>query len=38
MILLGHYLSETVGVRALGAEVAARFGIPFSFIDEPTGF
>ncbi|MBN2401210.1 MAG: Nif3-like dinuclear metal center hexameric protein [Spirochaetes bacterium] len=38
VILLGHYLSETVGVRALGQETAARFGIPMVFIDEPTGF
>ena len=38
VVLLGHYLSETVGVRALGEEVAARFGIPMVFIDEPTGF
>ena len=38
VVLLGHYLSETVGVRALGDEVSARFGIPAIFIDEPTGF
>jgi dinuclear metal center YbgI/SA1388 family protein len=38
VVLLGHYLSETLGVRALGDEVAARFGIPAIFIDEPTGF
>ena len=38
VILLGHYLSEIVGVRALGDEVSARFGIPAVFIDEPTGF
>jgi dinuclear metal center YbgI/SA1388 family protein len=38
VILLGHYLSETVGVKALGEETASRFGIPMIFIDEPTGF
>jgi dinuclear metal center YbgI/SA1388 family protein len=38
VILLGHYLSETIGIRALGDEVAARFGVPAIFIDEPTGF
>jgi dinuclear metal center YbgI/SA1388 family protein len=38
VVLLGHYLSETLGVRALGDEVAARFGVPAIFIDEPTGF
>jgi dinuclear metal center YbgI/SA1388 family protein len=38
IVLLGHYLSETVGVRALGKEAADRFGIPMVFIDEPTGF
>jgi dinuclear metal center YbgI/SA1388 family protein len=38
VILLGHYLSETVGVRVLGEEAAVRFQIPLVFIDEPTGF
>ena len=38
VVLLGHYRSETIGVRALGGEVSARFGIPSLFIDEPTGF
>jgi len=38
VVLLGHYFSETIGVRALGEEASARFGIPAIFIDEPTGF
>jgi dinuclear metal center YbgI/SA1388 family protein len=38
VVLLGHYLSETIGVRALGGEASARFGVPAIFIDEPTGF
>ena len=33
----GHYGSETVGVQALGAHLAARFSIEFKFIDLPTG-
>ena len=33
----GHYVTETFGVRALGAEVERAFGIPWSFIAAPTG-
>jgi dinuclear metal center YbgI/SA1388 family protein len=33
----GHYATETVGVRALGAHLTATYGIPHSFIDHPTG-
>jgi dinuclear metal center YbgI/SA1388 family protein len=33
----GHYATETFGVRALGAEVARAFGIPWSFVAAPTG-
>ena len=33
----GHYATETVGVKALGGKVAAKFGLPWSFIDHPTG-
>ncbi|MBI4542038.1 MAG: Nif3-like dinuclear metal center hexameric protein [Gemmatimonadetes bacterium] len=33
----GHYATETVGVKALGAHLAERFQIPWSFIDHPTG-
>ncbi len=33
----GHYATETFGVRALAAQVAARFRIPWEFIDHPTG-
>ncbi|MFI5208261.1 MAG: Nif3-like dinuclear metal center hexameric protein, partial [Gemmatimonadales bacterium] len=33
----GHYATETVGVRALGEHLALRFGLPWSFIDHPTG-
>jgi len=37
LILAGHYASETVGVQALGAHLAERFGLPFEFFDHPTG-
>ncbi len=33
----GHYATETLGVRALGALVAERFGVPWEFVDVPTG-
>jgi dinuclear metal center YbgI/SA1388 family protein len=37
VIAAGHYASETPGVHAVMAEVAARFGIQTEFIDLPTG-
>ena len=33
----GHYATETFGVKALAAQVSKKFGIPFEFIDCPTG-
>ena len=33
----GHYATETFGVRALAAHLGARFGVPWEFIDHPTG-
>lgn len=33
----GHYLTETVGVKALAEHIAERFQLPWSFIDHPTG-
>ncbi|HXQ28458.1 MAG TPA: Nif3-like dinuclear metal center hexameric protein [Gemmatimonadales bacterium] len=33
----GHYATETLGVKALSAHLAARFGIPWTFLDHPTG-
>jgi dinuclear metal center YbgI/SA1388 family protein len=33
----GHYATETWGVRALGAWLETRFGLPWEFIDHPTG-
>ena len=33
----GHYATETWGVKALAAHLEERFGIPWEFIDAPTG-
>jgi dinuclear metal center YbgI/SA1388 family protein len=33
----GHYATETFGVKALAEHLAAKFGVPWSFIDHPTG-
>ena len=33
----GHYATETFGVKALAAHLGARFGLPWEFIDHPTG-
>ncbi|MFT4175706.1 MAG: Nif3-like dinuclear metal center hexameric protein [Luteolibacter sp.] len=33
----GHYATETFGVKALAEELSSRFGLPWSFIDRPTG-
>lgn len=37
VIYAGHYSTETFGVKALGELVAARFNLPWTFIDLPTG-
>ncbi len=37
LILAGHYATETFGVRALAEKVEASYGIPWTFIDVPTG-
>jgi putative NIF3 family GTP cyclohydrolase 1 type 2 len=37
IIYAGHYATETLGVRALAAQVSDRFGIPHEFINAPTG-
>jgi dinuclear metal center YbgI/SA1388 family protein len=39
MVILyaGHYATETLGVRALGEALSARFKLPSTFIDVPTG-
>lgn len=38
VLYLGHYHSETLGVRALGKELEERFQLETVFIDEPTIF
>lgn len=37
IIYAGHYATETLGVRALAAHWETRFGLPWQFIDAPTG-
>lgn len=37
VIYAGHYATETLGVCALAAHVSDRFGIPWTFIEAPTG-
>jgi dinuclear metal center YbgI/SA1388 family protein len=33
----GHYATETFGVKALAAELARKFRLPWTFLDHPTG-
>lgn len=37
IIYAGHYATETLGVRAVGANLALTFGIPHHAVDAPTG-
>ena len=37
LYLGGHYATEVWGVRALGRHLEEKFGLPWSFIDHPTG-
>lgn len=37
VIYAGHYATETMGVRALAVHLEQRFGLPWHFIDHPTG-
>lgn len=37
LVYAGHYATETFGVRALAARIAADFQIPHAFIHRPTG-
>ena len=37
LFLGGHYATETWGVRALAEHLEARFGLPWTWIDHPTG-
>lgn len=33
----GHYATETFGVKALAEHLQSQFGLPWSFVDHPTG-
>jgi len=33
----GHYATETVGVKALAEHLSGKFGLPWVFLDHPTG-
>ncbi len=33
----GHYATETFGVKALGRHIEEAYGLPWTFIDHPTG-
>ncbi|MEZ5385179.1 MAG: Nif3-like dinuclear metal center hexameric protein [Prosthecobacter sp.] len=33
----GHYATETFGVKALATHIESKFGIPWEFVDHPTG-
>lgn len=37
VLYVGHYATETFGVRAIGAELERAFGLPWSFVSAPTG-
>lgn len=37
VLYVGHYATETFGVRALGEEIERAFAIPWSFVAAPTG-
>lgn len=37
LFLGGHYATEVWGVRALAQHIEDRFGLPWSFLDHPTG-
>jgi dinuclear metal center YbgI/SA1388 family protein len=37
LLLGGHYMTETFGVKALAAHLSDRFDLPWEFLDHPTG-
>jgi dinuclear metal center YbgI/SA1388 family protein len=37
VLYAGHYATETFGVKALAEHLATRFGVPWVFVDHPTG-
>lgn len=38
IIYAGHYATETLGVRALSEHLSEQYGLPWTFIEAPTGF
>lgn len=37
VIYAGHYATETLGVRAIASHTSDRFGVPWTFVEAPTG-
>lgn len=37
VIYAGHYATETLGVTAIAERIAGEVGVPWSFVDAPTG-
>lgn len=37
ILYLGHYATETLGVRALAQHIGEKFSIPWTFLSHPTG-
>ncbi|MDB6073869.1 MAG: ybgI, partial [Verrucomicrobiaceae bacterium] len=37
LIYAGHYATETFGVKALARHLSEKFGLPWEFVDHPTG-
>lgn len=37
LIYAGHYATETFGVKALAQHLEDKFGLPWEFVDHPTG-
>lgn len=37
VLYAGHYATETLGVQALASHLSERFGLPWEFLDFPTG-
>lgn len=37
LLYAGHWATETLGVQALAAKAAAKFGVPWEFFAQPTG-
>jgi putative NIF3 family GTP cyclohydrolase 1 type 2 len=37
VLYAGHYATETFGVKALSEHLSKKFGVPWAFIDHPTG-